>query len=104
MTASFSTITRRQVLAATVGAASALTLAACGAVPVAPSAEAPITEEKPAAAPETEVREITISNYHSPEDPRWTAISETYRIGEEALGIKINTTPEYREVNTKARH
>ena len=44
MAASFSTITRRQVLAATVGAASALTLAACGAVPVAPPAEAPKTE------------------------------------------------------------
>ena len=105
MAASFSTSTRRQVLAATVGAASALTLAACGAVPVAPPAEAPQTEEKPApkaeAPPETEVRELTISNYHSPEDPRWTAISETYRIGEEALGIKINTTPEYREVNQK---
>ena len=105
MAARFSTITRRQVLAATVGAASALTLAACGAVPAAPPAEAPETEGKPApkaaAPPETGVREITISNYHSPEDARWKALSETYRIGEEALGIKINTTPEYREVNTK---
>ena len=105
MAASFSTITRRQVLAATVGAASALTVAACGAVPAAPPAEAPKTEGKPApkaaAPPETGVREITISNYHSPEDARWKALSETFRIGEEALGIKINTTPEYREVNTK---
>jgi len=80
-------------------------MAACGAVPAAPAAEAPKAAApaapKAEAAPKMVVKEITISNYHSPEDPRWKALSETFKIGEQALGMKINTTLEFREVQQK---
>ncbi len=88
-------MTRRSLLGSGVAAGGIAILAACGTAvaptgePKADMAEAPKAEEK------TEMMEkpvLVISNYHSPEDPRWTALSETFRVGAESLGITIETS------------
>ena len=94
--------TRRVVLGGAVFGGTGMLLAACGAVSTAPAGEAAPAEKeaesKAEMAPKAEPQVLRISNYHSPEDARWTALSQTFAEGAEALGITIETPPEYREV------
>ena len=90
-------MTRRSLLGSGVAAGGIAILAACGTAvattegPKADMAEAPkaeeakVMEEKPV---------LVISNYHAPDDPRWTALSETFRVGAESLNITIEPSPD----------
>lgn len=95
-------LSRRVLLGGTAVGGTGILLAACGAVAATPAEEtAPAekdAESKAEMAPKAEPQVLRISNYHSPEDARWTALSQTFAEGAEALGITIETPQEYREV------
>ena len=90
-------MTRRSLLGSGVAAGGIAILAACGTA-VAPTGEPKADMAEAPKAEEAKVMEekpvLVISNYHAETDPRWVALTETFKVGAESLGIDIKTTPD----------